>query len=236
MTTNIAATEGYQRDSLINRGQFDCRNCVITDDHCFSLRAVERERLQGHALAEANPSVTLYEVNLASSYNNSGSLLLQIGRPTDARTAYENSRMIIQKLIDANPTVGRFQSTLENAWLGIGVATEEMGNAPEAAVAYRKSIVVQEQVATLVPVEKYNLAILHSRLAGVFTLPGSTLAAAENAAEADRAMAWFRKANDAGYRVVSPGRTDTDFAVLRSRLDFKLLMMDLVMPSDPFAP
>jgi hypothetical protein len=72
-------------------------------------------------------------------------------------------------------------------------------------------------------------------LAGVAGRPGSGLSPAEGRAEADRAMHWLRVALAAGYRNLANMRTDTDLDPLRGREDFRLLMLDLAMPADPFA-
>jgi eukaryotic-like serine/threonine-protein kinase len=49
-------------------------------------------------------------------------------------------------------------------------------------------------------------------------------------------MALLRKAIEVGYHAVSDYRTDDALDSLRSRDDFRLLMRDLAMPADPFAP
>ena len=48
-------------------------------------------------------------------------------------------------------------------------------------------------------------------------------------------MALFRKAIEMGYRAVSVYRTEDALDPLRARDDFRLLMMDLAMPAEPFA-
>jgi hypothetical protein len=48
-------------------------------------------------------------------------------------------------------------------------------------------------------------------------------------------MHWLRQAVDAGYRNVALMQRDQDLDPLRSRDDFRLLMMDLEFPDDPFA-
>jgi hypothetical protein len=57
----------------------------------------------------------------------------------------------------------------------------------------------------------------------------------EAAALADRALADLRRAVSAGYRDFGNMRANTDLDPLRDRPDFRMLMMDLAMPADPFA-
>ena len=51
----------------------------------------------------------------------------------------------------------------------------------------------------------------------------------------DRAVEELRNAIKAGFRQLPPLKQDTCFDSLRGRLDFRLILMDLAMPSDPFA-
>ena len=53
---------------------------------------------------------------------------------------------------------------------------------------------------------------------------------------ADRAIDDLRRAAAAGYRNPLYYQYEPALAPLRGREDFQLLMMDLAMPADPFAP
>jgi hypothetical protein len=53
---------------------------------------------------------------------------------------------------------------------------------------------------------------------------------------ADQAMATLRRAVAVGYSNVTGLRADPDLDPLRSRLDFRLLLLDAAFPDDPFAP
>ena len=48
-------------------------------------------------------------------------------------------------------------------------------------------------------------------------------------------MAALCQAVATGYRNLDQLRKDRDLALLRPRADFRLLMMDLAMPAEPFA-
>ena len=65
---------------------------------------------------------------------------------------------------------------------------------------------------------------------------GSGVSSAEAVTEADAAMALFRKAIELGYRAVYIYRAEDALDPLRSRDDFRLLIVDLEFPSEPFAP
>jgi hypothetical protein len=61
------------------------------------------------------------------------------------------------------------------------------------------------------------------------------MTAAEGRAAAEQAMHWLHRAVARGYRNVALMQRDHNLDPLRSRDDFRLLMMDLAMPDDPFA-
>jgi eukaryotic-like serine/threonine-protein kinase len=105
----------------------------------------------------------------------------------------------------------------------------------EAAMAYRRGAALLERLPAPSPADCFNLTCFHSRLAGLAALPGSGLTAAEGQAEADNAMHWLRKAVAGGFRYLMALRGESDLDPLRSRADFKDLMMDLAFPDDPFA-
>ena len=79
------------------------------------------------------------------------------------------------------------------------------------------------------------MACCHATLAGQAGHEGPIVSAAEQEEEAARAMELLRRAAATGYRNSSAFRTESALAPLYGRPDFRLLMMDLAMPSEPFA-
>jgi hypothetical protein len=65
---------------------------------------------------------------------------------------------------------------------------------------------------------------------------GSGVSAAEESEEATRAMRWPRRAVGTGYRNANEVRIESALDPLRPRDDFRLIMMDLAFPAEPFAP
>ena len=78
----------------------------------------------------------------------------------------------------------------------------------------------------------YLRACCHAALAG---LAGAGMSAGPAAAEADAAMALLHQAVAKGHRNAAAFRTDDALDPLRGREDFRLLMMDLAFPTEPFA-
>jgi hypothetical protein len=82
----------------------------------------------------------------------------------------------------------------------------------------------------------FETACARAALAGLAGRPGSGVSSAEGASEADATMAALRRAVAMGYRSLAAFRNEDALDPLRGRADFKLLMMDLAMPVEPFAP
>jgi hypothetical protein len=61
------------------------------------------------------------------------------------------------------------------------------------------------------------------------------MSAAEGETEATTAIRLLREAVHSGYRAATNYRTETALDPLRDRPDFRLLMLDLAFPKDPFA-
>ena len=78
----------------------------------------------------------------------------------------------------------------------------------------------------------FELACCHATLGGLVG-PGSS--SGEALALADRAMELLRDAYALGYRDVVAYRNDPGLDAVRQREDFRLLMLDLAFPAEPFA-
>ena len=81
----------------------------------------------------------------------------------------------------------------------------------------------------------FETACCRAALAGLAGRDGSGVSAAEASSEAGKAMALLKKAVGMGYRNADTFRTEPALEPLRNRDDFRLLMMDLEFPADPFA-
>jgi hypothetical protein len=104
-----------------------------------------------------------------------------------------------------------------------------------AAADARRAVALSEGLSSLSGREWFEIACAHAALAGLAGRAGSGVSAAEAVTETDAAMALLRKAIAMGYRAVRVSRIEDALDPLRDREDFKLFMMDLAMPADPFA-
>jgi hypothetical protein len=81
----------------------------------------------------------------------------------------------------------------------------------------------------------FIFACIRAALAGLVDRTGSGVSAAEAASEAETAMVLLHRAVGMGYRYPDAYRTEDALDLLRGRDDFRLLLMDLTMPAEPFA-
>jgi hypothetical protein len=150
------------------------------------------------------------------------------GRAAEARASYEAALAIIERLAEAQPALADFlQVYLVFGLRGLG-ATQQ---ATDAVATWRRAIANAERSRHSSGETLYYLAGCHARLGAIADAAGSGL----SAAELDRAMDVLHRAVAAGYRTVTWMRRDPDLDPLRARPDFRLLMMDLEFPNDPFA-
>jgi eukaryotic-like serine/threonine-protein kinase len=206
----------------------------LTGKSAEALKSYERALVIYRELVEAHPNVTEFQFQQAASHDSIAWVLRQTGEPVEALAAFERAIAIHRQLVDAHPSVIRFQNRLALCLAHAGGLHLEAGRPAKAAAALRQSVAILERLPTLRPSDRYNLACGHADLAGIATMPGSGMTAAEGQAEAERAMQWLHRAVAAGYRNVALMQRDHDIDALRSRPDFQLLMMDLAFPDDPF--
>jgi tetratricopeptide (TPR) repeat protein len=185
-------------------------------------------------LAAANPNVTEFQFSLSHIHQLIGWMLRQTGKPAEAVASFERAVAIMEKVADANPNVSKFQSELALDLCYVGSAASKADRTADAVTAWRRAVTIWTRMSSRTPTDLYNLACTHASIAGLAAKPGSGMTAADGRADADQAMESLHRAVAAGYRRLSIFRTDPDLDVLRGRPDFRLLIMDLAFPSEPF--
>jgi serine/threonine-protein kinase len=201
-----------------------------------ALASSERARAIQQELVEAYPNVTEFQRDLARTHQSLGSILERLDRPAEALASCQKALAIMQALIEVSPSSADYQNELFISLVMMGHLQAKWGRAADAAETYRKLLTFLERLPAQHYGIQYNLGCAHALLAGVASRPGSGLSAADEQAEADVAMSWLRKAVSSGFIGLATLRTDPDLDALRIRSDFQLLLMDLAMPADPFAP
>ena len=184
-------------------------------------------------LIEDAPGVVPFRDNLALCHARIGLLQRQAGHLAEAKASFQEATSIRRKLAEDNPTNAHHQANLALLLGLLGRARVMDGDVPGGIGEIREAIVIlgrhQEGFASI-----YNISCMHAILAGIGDLPDSGISGDEREAEALAAVSTLRRAVEYGFRASASIRTDPDLDPLRSRPDFRLLMMDLTFPDRPF--
>jgi eukaryotic-like serine/threonine-protein kinase len=184
-------------------------------------------------LAEADLGDLGTQAELAQAYHEIADLLNTTARPSEALPWDDKALAIQRKMVGAG--VSHSRTYLARGINHRGVTLQMCGRAAEAVSAFREAISLLEGLPNPTSGDVYDLACVQSLISGVASNAGSGLTAADGQAEADQAMKSLRRAVAAGWKDGAHMRVDTDLDPLRNRVDFRALMMDLAMPSEPFA-
>jgi serine/threonine-protein kinase len=185
-------------------------------------------------LADENPKVPEYRYWVAVCHGRTSDLLLRLGRPAEARAGYERAVAIVEPTARENPRVPVYRITLARGLRGLAMAGVALGDARATADVHR-ALAFYDGLASRSHEEWFGTACCHAALAGLAARAGSGMSAHEASSEADAAMNLLLRAVGMGYRNPDIYRTESALDSLRDRPDFRLMMMDLAMPADPFA-
>jgi serine/threonine-protein kinase len=186
-------------------------------------------------LVDDNPAVTSYRGNLAVAAVNLVSIQTALGRDFEARAGADRAVALLESVLEQEPRSVFYRSALGGALLRRGQARRAGGDLARALSDWRHAVSIFEAMPPSEPQFAYLEACCHAMLAEAAGRDGPGGAAAGGRSEADRAMDRLRRAVGMGYGNLGEFRTDPALAPLRDRDDFRLLLMDLAMPSQPFA-
>jgi serine/threonine-protein kinase len=195
-----------------------------------AVAAETRARDLWEKLTDDQPTVPTYRDRLVSCQERLSRLLLKAGRPEEAVAGLER----VCRSLAADASTRRDDADailrLAAALRQLGATRELAGRPTDAAAAYRRCVSVRESLPELPPDALVDQARAHTRL-------GALAADAAQAGVAfDLALCDLRKAAQDGFRHLEEVAHGPDFAPLRAGPGFSLLMLDLAMPTDPFAP
>jgi tetratricopeptide (TPR) repeat protein len=199
-----------------------------------ALASLEKARAIHQSLVDANREVVEFQYLLALDFRDLGDHSLNLGRLPDALGYYESAGRILRALVDANPANLEYPQELAMILGSVGKVNLEFGRLAQAADGYRKAAAIQTRLPPTNFLNSYNAACSYALLAGLAGRPSSGLSVSDGRTQADMAMTWLRKAVAAGFRHGPALRMDPDLNALRSRPDFQLLMMDVLIPENAF--
>jgi tetratricopeptide (TPR) repeat protein len=186
-------------------------------------------------LADDNPRIRSHYNEAANTDNNLSVVLRRLGRPAEALDHCKRAVTVREALVKEDPVTTVYRGGLAETYLNRGLALRALGDPAAAAADVRRAVAVYNALASRTGEQWFLFACSHAALAGLAGQAGSSLSAAEGNEEADRAMALVRMAVAMGYRNAEAYRTEDALDPLRDHDDFRVLMLDLAFPVEPFA-
>ena len=108
-----------------------------------------------------------YRQHLATSHNNLGNLLADLGKRQEAEEQYRKALTIQEQLAADFPAVPEYRLDLARSHNNLGILLAGLGKRPEAEQQYRKALTIQEQLTAdfpAVPAYRHELATSHNNL------------------------------------------------------------------------
>jgi eukaryotic-like serine/threonine-protein kinase len=186
-------------------------------------------------LAQGNSATPESRDYLANCQTNTADVLRRSGRLSEALAACDRSLAVRTPLAAAHPEVPSYGAGLGETYLRLGQVRYDMADPAGAADAWKRACANYERSNSLSGEQTFFQACCHAGLAGLAGRPGSGVSATQGADEAGKAMAVVRRAIAMGYRNPDTYQTEVALDTLRNRPDFRALLMDLMMPTEPFA-
>ena len=181
-------------------------------------------------LADAHPDAPRYRNDQINRQGVMADILRQLGRPAEALELDRRSLDLAERLGEQNPE----PQTLPGVLWGLALSFNELGNTAAAVSAARRAVALGDMLPRDSADYCLASATCHAILWTVCGKVGSGVSEIEREIEAGRAMAMFRRAKDLGGK----GRVAQQELEIpkpfQQREDFRLFVMDLRMPDDPF--
>jgi eukaryotic-like serine/threonine-protein kinase len=184
---------------------------------------------------DENPTDTVRRDVLAFHFEGLGDAARSAGQTGDAKIAYERAIALLERRVQEEPTNSRHRFALSDATWRRGLTLRNLGDTAGAVADIRRALQLCEGLTATHGLDWYNTACCYSAFAGMAGQAGSGVSATEAARAADTAMELLTRSVVVGIRNVNEFRIESALDPLRSRDDFKLLMMDVAFPPDPFA-
>lgn len=174
------------------------------------------------------PAVESYQRAVAECRDVLGLSQVAMRREQEALESLDQARSILKRLTADHPNFLAYQADMAENLLWTGSAYQNLGR---AADAHQELSEARMRLGRMLPDAGtlYDLARAESRLVPLAT-------AADRSDQASRALAALRRAVEHGYRSTTALGSDPSFDPLRTRDDFQVLLLDLALPDDPFAP
>jgi eukaryotic-like serine/threonine-protein kinase len=186
-------------------------------------------------LADENPTVPDYRLAISNVFHNLADVARTLGPAAEARDGYGRAIVLAERLVKESPTATTYRSHLARSLRRRGLARGDLGDAPGAAADARRALGLYEGLPSRSGEQWFQTACCHAALCGLSGHDGAAVTAAEGEEEAARAIGALTRAAGLGFRDAHQWQTESALDPLRSRGDFRLLMLDVAFPAEPFA-
>jgi eukaryotic-like serine/threonine-protein kinase len=193
-----------------------------------------REESIRRTLLERDPTLPDYQNGLASCQTNMAEVLIRTGRLAEARLICDRALATLEALVRDHREIVYHSGVLAEILLRDGQVRAGQGDPVGAARAWGRSLSIYDGMRSLTGEQMFFRACCHACLSGLASRAGSNIAADVGHVDAGLAMQWLRRDVAAGYRSFGAYRNESGLNPIRSRPDFRLLMMDLAFPAEPF--
>ncbi len=186
-------------------------------------------------LVDDNPAVARFRSNLAGTQTSMADVLRKAGMRDEARAACDRARELREPLVREHPESADYSSRLAETLLRTGQVLKDAEDPAGATSAWRRAVALLDGLQSTSGERAFLRSCCHAGLAGLAVRAGSGVSPAEEQIESHQAINWVRRAVGLGYRSPDAYRNEAALDPIRDRHDFRLLMMDLAMPVEPFA-
>jgi serine/threonine protein kinase len=202
-----------------------------------ALTSFQQARAAWEGLTHDHPTVTTYRGHLAYLLGNIGELQVLLDQKTQALESYQQALGHWETLARDHPTVTDYLTGLATSHAQLGGLQRREGRTAEALASLRQALEIWKGLASPTPYDLINAASAYAQCSGLIG-SGKPEPTAEERKErqnyAERAVATLNRAMAAGYRDAAWINEDESFEPIRSRADFRMLMLDMAFPDDPF--
>jgi eukaryotic-like serine/threonine-protein kinase len=181
------------------------------------------------------PEKTEHRDDLAAVWITLGDGCRAEASPGPARDAYDRAVTIEESLARDHAADARLRARLAAALRRRALARRDLRDPAGAVADVRRALGLYDGLPSRAGADWYETACCHAMLTRLAGPNGTGISADEGSSESDTAMAVLHKAVALGFRSGDAFRNESALDPLRDRTDFRLLMMDLAMPADPFA-
>jgi len=170
----------------------------------------------------------------SAAYANLGESLATGGRHEEAVSSYRKAIEVIRKGSGDSTNLGHFAEDVSDYFLQLAVSLHELNRPDEvkAALSYYRKLSGSARTGLYKVACRLSLKIKEVGKGQVSLSPDQE---SQRRRYAETAMFWLREAVRAGWNDAPRTSRDPNLAPLRDRDDFRLLLLDLAFPAEPFA-